>query len=179
MKLYKLLAGLGLATGIFLTHVQSNQSPDFTSLKSADAGDGLSNADLVLVDALQRQGVRVGVSSDCPPRVEGLYHPVLNILVLCDGVSHSGGIGDTLRHEAVHAAQDCAAGLSNDQLQPILPQGLNPFTGDASHSSLSRFIASSYPNHEHRALEFEAWSIARGRSSQQVANIVHTHCTPK
>lgn len=137
---------------------------------------GLSGKDCRLVHSLALGGVRVAVSSDCDHGVEGLYHPSYNMLILCEGVSHTGGIGDTLRHEATHAAQDCKDGLSNHTLEVLDPRW-NPFLiSGLGHDRLKEQITQSYRDPEIHALEYEAFSIARSLQSDNVSYLVSNYC---
>jgi hypothetical protein len=137
---------------------------------------GLNDGDCRLVSILARGGVRVAVSTSCDNGIEGLYHPGYNVLILCEGVTHTGGIGDTLRHEATHAAQDCKDGLNNHTLEVIDPRW-NPFlVSGLRHDRLKEQITNNYHDPEVHALEYEAFSLAQSLHSDNVSSLVSHYC---
>jgi len=137
---------------------------------------GLNDGDCRLVRSLARGGARVAVSSSCGHGIEGLYHPDYNVLILCEGVTHTGGIGDTLRHEATHAAQDCKDGLNNHTLEVLYPRW-NPFlTSGLGDNRLKEQIIRSYPYQEVHALEYEAFSLAQSLHTDNVSSLVSHYC---
>jgi hypothetical protein len=137
--------------------------------------DGLSGADVRLIKTLNRHGVIVLTLGTCAPGVQASYFPQPNAIAICTNHPESD-FSDTLRHEAVHAAQDCKAGQTNSELAILSPEG-NPFLGTASHNELSRQLQADYPL-ELRSLEYEAWALARQFTSHQVTQLVADFCLP-
>ncbi len=92
--------------------------------------EGSNQAHVVLVEALQRNGVTVSVNPKaCGDRnAMGFYSSSRDWLVVCqdDGVPGGPLVGwtandlDTLRHEAQHFIQDCRVGTNDDHaLSPV------------------------------------------------------------
>ena len=85
----------------------------------------------------------------------GYYLPEENGLIICTNTPDKGDIPNTLTHEAVHAVQDCRAGLQNGELRPAISQEIrSTFPQD-----LAEHIAKEYPE-ERWAAEAEAFYFA-------------------
>ena len=166
-------AAVATITSLVACHPQQSQ-PAFTAVEKAPP-PGLSSGDWEIIRTLHAHGIPVVAPSSCQPGLEGVYQVRENVLVLCPG-SHTGGIGDTLRHEAIHAAQDCSAGLENTTLS-VLFREHNPFLKGGS-DRLSEVITHHYHEPEHRPLEWEAFRLAADLSSEEVAALVQAYCAP-
>lgn len=178
-----LLGGLAHLGGVFdVTTPQASQTLSATApapfTKIGDLPlEGLPAGDLRLIQALNLYGVPVVLGS-CQEGIYGLYEADQNLLVVCTNTQDPSGVSDTLRHEAVHAAQDCYAGQDNAKLRLLEPDR-NPLVGDPESatdtlsSQIKRFYAPPV-----WALEWEAFTIAGEYTSEEAAAIVSIHCGP-
>jgi hypothetical protein len=123
----------------------------------------------LLISTLAAAGVAVSVQGDCPVGALGYYTPSANHVVLCGG----SYIDSTLRHEAIHAAQDCRAGQSNSTLSVLQPS-LNPFITSGRMDETATWITTAYPA-SRWAAEWEAFTLER-ISNHEVAGIVNEWC---
>lgn len=64
---------------------------------------------------LMRRGVRFAVR-ECSPGIAGLYRSSERLLTICHAAIRRGLTVETIAHEAVHVAQDCAYGSLGDSL---------------------------------------------------------------
>jgi hypothetical protein len=107
----------------------------------------------------------------CRPNTLGVYSLRNNRIALCSNYDAEA----TLRHEAVHAAQDCKDGLDNNTLELLYPAN-NPFINDVPHDELSEWIMDAYSNKpQHWAYEYEAFVLME-MSNGEVARIVAETC---
>lgn len=136
-----------------------------------------------LVSALVRNGVKVYLDGDmCKPGLAGFYHSPSMSLVLCNGGSTvmTDDNMDTLRHEAIHAVQDCKDGVQgNRALHHVLKPGAVEELAAATGISLDR-IVEVYRSHGQDdyviSLEFEAFTGAAGMSAGTIAKALDTMC---
>jgi len=151
--------------------------PQDQSLSKAPrlATQGLPAADVRLIQALNSRGIPVVATASCQPFVLGSYEFRQNVVVICTN-AWDPDLSDTLRHEAIHAAQDCKAGLANEQLSVLSPS-INPFLNGAPLDRLGREIFNAY-HPDHHAIEWEAWTKAATLTSDQVASLVTRYCAP-
>jgi hypothetical protein len=176
-----LLAGCAHLGGIFDGRAwedlpQASSAPIYTRLGELPAR-GLPGDDVSLIQELNRRGVPVVLGSCHQEGVAGLYEARNNVVVVCTS-QDTEGLSDTLRHEAVHAAQDCLAGQDNTRLALLNPEA-NPFhTGEhlTSTDELVKGIKAVYPE-QVWALEWEAISLARSRTSSHISDLVATSCS--
>jgi hypothetical protein len=135
---------------------------------------GLPAADVRLIQTLNSKGIPVVAVGWCDAQIHASYESRQNVVMIC-----TNNIGedpsDTLRHEAIHAAQDCKAGLANKQLSVLSPS-INPFLNGAPLDRLGRALREAYPSPSHHAIEWEAWTKAAALTSDQVASLVTSYC---
>ena len=154
------VAAVGLATAAL-----ANQS----SVK-----EGSPEAHVQLVEALQRNGVKVSINpKECGSRdAMGFYVSGSNWLVVCQDNAEPGGpmVGwtendlDTLRHEAQHFIQDCVAGTSGDHaLAPVYtsPTALaQEHLGPQAIASITQSYRAGGASDLTLLLEYEAFAVA-------------------
>ena len=133
------------------------------SLASLDAGEAK------LADALDQAGVAVYVG-ECPTdKFYGLYNSKKNAIAICTNVAESAEQRwETLRHEAVHAAQACvnpSMAFTVKSSQYLMSNGLQ---------SDWDFIQKAYDRKDW-AIELEAFTLMRS-SNSEVATIVNNAC---
>jgi len=152
--------------------------PQDQSLSKAPrlATQGLPAADVRLIQALNSRGIPVVAVGGCDARIHASYEYRQNVVVICTN-NIDEDPSDTLRHEAIHAAQDCKAGLANEQLSVLSPS-INPFLNGAPLDRLGLALREAYPNPDHHAIEWEAWTKAATLTSDQVASLVTRYCAP-
>ena len=134
-----------------------------------------------LLRTLPRYGVQVALNhSDCQGQTEfaGYYNTGTKDFVVCYKGVPTADDHDTVRHEAIHVAQHCAAQREGRPygIRPIL-QGaeLNQFvTSVLSPEQIIR-IKSVYPKDKHLT-ELEAFAAAQHYSSAEVQSIVNQWC---
>jgi hypothetical protein len=136
-----------------------------------------------LISALVSHGIRVYLDGEtCKPGLSGFYHSSTKSLVLCNGGSTqmTDENMDTLRHEAVHAMQDCRDGIKgNQRLDRVLKPGT--VEGLASDTGLSleriREIYLSHGVDEYTiTLEYEAFTAAAAMDAGTIATALNTFC---
>jgi hypothetical protein len=132
----------------------------------------LPQSDLELIKVLNARQVDV-VFSVCNAPSVAQYNAQRNVVILCTDVEDPDR-SDSIRHEAIHAAQDCKAGQGNSSLSILNPE-INPFTSNQPADSTVQMISTYYPP-THHALEWEAWTLAARLSSSQVAQLVNRYC---
>jgi hypothetical protein len=144
------------------------------------AAHGLSSGDMELIRALNGADVMVAFAGPCKKGMQGAYLTDDNLLLLCTdqhGEPDAGKIlSDTLRHEAVHAAQDCLAGINNDKVA-VLFRHNNPFLVNVPKDSVAMFVLARYQNRATHPHEWEAFTIAHSHTSEEVAKIVRQFCS--
>ena len=128
-----------------------------------------SQGELKLVDSLNKAGVEVHVG-ECPTDGSyGMYNSKLNAIAICTNVATTAEMRwETLRHEAVHAAQRCvnpSMAFTVKSSDYLLKNGLQ---SDWS------FIQKAY-DREDWAIELEAFTLMRS-SNSNVASIVNSAC---
>jgi hypothetical protein len=157
------------------TH-KPQEAPSSPSLAKAPPipTQGLPAADVRLIQTLNSRGIPVVATAGCMPSVLGSYEFRQNVVVICTN-ARDPDLSDTLRHEAIHAAQDCKAGLRNSQLSVLSPS-INPFLNGAPLDQLGRALREAYSNPDHHAIEWEAWTKAAALTSDQVASLVTRYC---
>lgn len=123
----------------------------------------------------------------------GLYHPGLNVLVICQDYAESmngemvnwtSNDLDTLRHEAHHIVQDCSASTLEDEQMDLMfnDEELKEFI---SNSGITReklqWIADNYrqefgASDDIILKEFEAFSVALSVDPITIANKLVEYC---
>jgi len=160
------IVGLGIHT-----LVNSQASNPYAKVPAFGV-DNLPAADVRLIQTLNRHGIPVIDFGGCHPAINASYDPTHNVVVICSNV-YDNDVSDTIRHEAVHAAQDCKAGKHNSELSLLFPH-INPFLNGTTDST-TRAIEAAYAE-EHHALEWEAWHVAANSTSDEVTAFVDTYC---
>lgn len=147
-----------------------------------------------LWETIQQAGVliRLNDSKQCrDPKQDGAYLPQNRVLVICQDNGRAGGPQvrwtandyDTLRHEAHHIVQDCAAGdgLGGYSTTLFDRDGLTKFVGQSSLTQDQiKWIISSYkgkgapPNVV--AMEVEAFAVAADVEAHLIAAKLREAC---
>lgn len=171
----KLLAAALLATTIF---VIASPTPTIS-----DATAAQHNA---LTDALAKAGIKLYLDADICRTTTGLagyYHSPSKSLVLCNKGSKQMTEEnlDTLRHEAIHAIQDCKNGVQGDRiLQPVLKPGVARNLASQHGIDLERIRQVYSSRNVDQAvinLEYEAFAAAAGMSANTIATALRTTCS--
>lgn len=138
---------------------------------------------LDLVSALEANGITFYLDADvCHGRpLAGFYHSPSKSLVICN--NGSGEMTDenmdTLRHEAIHAIQDCKFGIQGDRkLGKVLRPGVVEQLARDFGVDLQRIkqIYESHGQHAIVELEYEAFSGAAGMSASTIAEALNVMC---
>ena len=154
MNIFKSFAVAALSAATFIA------SPALASVTEGERN---------LAEALEQAGVQVHVG-ECPTdKAYGLYFPADNTIAICSNVATTAEQRwETLRHEAVHAAQRCVNPSMSFTVKSstfLLKNGLQ---------SDWEFIQESYAK-EDWAIELEAFTLMR-TSNNNVANLVNSAC---
>ncbi len=139
-----------------------------------------------LVSALQNAGISVHLDANlCRKRSSfaGFYHSPSKSLVICNKGSRAMNEEnlDTLRHEAIHAIQDCKNGVQGDNvLHPVLKPGVVEYLAgnhgvDLDH--ITYVYGSKGASHEVIHLEHEAFTAAAGMSADTIASALRIMCS--
>lgn len=150
------------------------------------AGQFVDPSHRTIIQATQRAGVRYEVNpTDCPGDVDGFYTG--DRLVVCQDRGTRGGPEklwtandlDTLRHEAVHLAQDCRDGAIDMMIDPPSDEKVNAMI-DRLGADKALKIWKDYHNRnlymEGILIEFEAFFAARYNSPESIAQEINTYC---
>ena len=140
-----------------------------TLVTSPAIASTLTEGETKLASALEQAGVEVHVG-ECPTdKAYGLYFPSKNAIAICTNVATTvEQRWETLRHEAVHAAQRCvnpSMAFTVKSSDYLLKNGLQ---SDWS------FIQKAY-DREDWAIELEAFTLMRS-SNSNVASVVNAAC---
>ena len=141
---------------------------------AAEVKEGSLEAHIALVEALQRNGVKVSVNPKvCGDRnANGFYASSRDWLVICQDNAVPGGPSvqwtandlDTLRHEAQHFIQDCVAGVAGDNaLTPVYtsPAGLaQEHLGPKAVATITERYRANGASDLTLLLEYEAFTVA-------------------
>jgi hypothetical protein len=139
----------------------------------------------VLIGTLERYGVRVSLDDQlCRERpIDGFYHSPSKTLTLCNGGSTSMTDAnlDTLRHESIHAMQDCRNGIQGDRiLGHVLKSGAAASMA-AEYGISPERIRQLYLSHgvdEYTVtLEYEAFAGAAAMSADTIAQALDIFCS--
>lgn len=137
-----------------------------------------------LISALTEVGIKVYTDGAvCHKRpLSGFYHSPSKSLVLCNNGSREMTEEnlDTLRHEAIHAIQDCKNGIQGDRiLHRVLKPGTVQSLAQKHGINLDR-IKTVYKSHgasqEVIQLEYEAFTGAAGLSAPTIASALRAMC---
>lgn len=138
-----------------------------------------------LVSALQNAGISVHLDADICRKytdLAGFYHSPSKSLVICNKGSRTMNEEnlDTLRHEAIHAIQDCKNGVQGDSvLRPVLKPGVVEYLAGSHGVDLDRIThiyGSKGASQEVIRLEHEAFTAAAGMDASTIANALGAMC---
>ena len=135
-----------------------------------------------LIRSLDRYGVNVGLNHpDCQGQTQfaGYYNTQNRDFVVCYSGVPTANDHDTVRHEAMHVAQHCAAQREGRQygIRPILRGAdLNEFVTSVLTDRQIVSIKSAYPR-EKWLTELEAFAAAQHYTAAQMESIVRTWCS--
>ena len=131
-----------------------------------------------LIQTLQEYGVTVLYNpSTCSQGFQGQY-TTRKVMTLCYRGAPTASDHDTLRHEAFHFLQHCAA-IRRGQ-GGISPLAINPSQRTQWVSSVLRSgqidqIRSTYPEHHHQ-VELEAFAAAAHYDANDLATLITRWC---
>lgn len=136
-----------------------------------------------LIQTIRETGTAVYLQ--CPPEggFAGVYMSSRGIMGICvqgRGPSQwTADEQDTLRHEAVHLAQDCMGRLSDDKLETT--RSITSLMRLVAHSGINaaqieRLYRQRGADDMTIVLELEAFSIAATHSTAQVEDLVRRAC---
>lgn len=151
----------------------------------AVASPSLGEAEHNLMETLARTGTRV--YTDCPDDAGfmGIYSSTNKILAVCnDGRDPSDWTAeerDTLRHEAIHLAQDCMGKLNDGTLETT--QSITTLMSLVHRSQIpagqiERTYRKQGADDMTIVLELEAFSMARLLTTTEVEGVVIRSCFP-
>ena len=128
-----------------------------------------------VIAALESHGIDVITRSHCGDSHQNVASYYMAGNYVCLNVI--GGMNRTaITHEAVHAAQDCLAGLNNKRLKPINQASgvpLRRFVEKLSTSTINH-IRANYPRHLWE-IEIEAYALENDPTA--VADILNLACS--
>ena len=132
-----------------------------------------------LLASVQQYGVTVALNTPvCSGDFAGSYHTGTKVLTVCYNGKPTADDHDTVRHEAMHVAQNCAAAKYGQ------PHGIRPILRGAELDRFVRthlsdekivWIKSVYPAQKHLT-ELEAFAGAEAYTAAQVQSIVKSWC---
>ena len=135
-----------------------------------------------LIQSLNTHGVNVGLNHpDCQGQTEfaGYYNTRSKDFVVCYSGVPDANDHDTVRHEAMHVAQHCAAQREGRPygIRPILRGAeLNEFVTTVLSENQIVGIKSAYPKEKWQT-ELEAFAAAELYTAAQMQNIVNQWCS--
>ena len=139
---------------------------------TAPAGKAYTNYEQELLNALGRAGVEI-TKGDCSTseiqNTYGFFHPEKNWIHICDDVATThADVFETLRHEAVHAAQAC--------VDPSMSSTLASEQWLIENGSAQdwQFIRAAYKQRDWM-IELEAFTLMR-TSNETITEIVDMAC---
>ena len=152
----------------------------------SSAGQFVGERHQTIIRAAQRAGIRYEVNpSDCPGDVDGFYTG--DRLVVCQDRGSRGGPEkkwtandlDTLRHEAMHLAQDCRDGAIDMMIDPPSDAQVDAMI---DRLGADRMLKIWRDYHNRRLymngilIELEAFHHARYNSPESIAQEITTYC---
>ena len=160
-KLSALVAGLTMACA--------------PALAKVDAGTP------ALLQSLPQYGIELALNpEECDGGgYHGSYHSGTKVLTVCYNGKPKANDHDTVRHEAFHAAQHCAAQRTGRRygIRPILEgPRLTEFVETVLTSQEIIQIKSAYPK-EKWLTELEAFAAAQAYNADQIAHILNQWCS--
>ena len=152
---------------------------------AALASPSLGEAEHNLMETITRTGTRV--YTDCPDDASfmGIYSSTNKILALCNGgrdpSDWTAEEQDTLRHEAIHLAQDCMGRLNDGTLETT--QSITTLMSLVHRSQIpagqiERVYREKGADDMTIVLELEAFSMARLLTTTEVEGVVVRSCFP-
>ncbi len=173
------LAALGFASASVATPTASNVE------------EGSADAHLLLVQAINRNGVTLAVNHPyCGEKegITGFYSGKERLLIVCQNNGVAGRpvakwtVNDmnTLRHEAQHMIQDCIAGTNHDHdLAPVYksPTGLaQDVIGPEAIAEITKRYRENGASDLVLLLEYESFAVAAMNVPAEQAQDVKTYC---
>jgi len=131
-----------------------------------------------LIQTLEEYGVTVLYNpSTCSDGFQGQY-TTRKVMTLCYRGKPTASDHDTVRHEAFHFLQHCAA-IRRGQ-SGISPLAINPnqraqWVSQVLRSGQINQIRSNYPEHHHQ-VELEAFAAAAHYNANQLATLITQWC---
>ena len=154
---FKSFAAVAVAAASIFAQVPAAQAQQFTAGEKA------------LFNALDRAGVTYEAGTCEDTDTYGFYLPSENYIAVCTNVATTHELRwETLRHEAVHAAQKC---VNPSMTSMVKSQAYIEY--HASQDDWS-FIQRAYDPEDY-AIELEAFTLMR-RSNQYIAAFVNSAC---
>jgi hypothetical protein len=151
------------------------------------------NSHLRLWKTIQRQGVATLINHPklCTGDNDGTYYSGSRALVICQDNGRPGGPEvrwtsndyNTLRHEAQHLVQDCAAGrISDNYLKPMFDkESLKDFVMEALSQGQIRTIIKNYKERSVSeasiVMELEAFAVAASVSPESISRKIVEYCS--
>ena len=158
----------------------------FTMAAPTQAGLFLDERHQVLVNAIHEAGISYEINAnDCPGDIDGFYTG--DRIVICQDYGSRGAPErkwtindlDTLRHEAVHLAQDCRDGAIDMMIDPPSTEQVNAMIDRIGADRFLR-IWKKYHNRQLYMdgilVELEAFYKAQFSSPEQIAKEINTYC---
>ena len=151
----------------------ASASASYATPTTGNVREGSSDAHLMLVQGLQRNGLQLVVNHESCNGLSGFYSSWRKLLVVCQDNGVAGGPMvewtandmDTLRHEAQHFIQDCVVGGNHDnQLSSVYRSpaelGLEVLGTDRIQRITESYRAQGADDPT-LLLEYEAFAVAR------------------
>ena len=99
---------------------------------------------------------QINVSIVCKDnKILAIYNPVYNAFIICQKNIPDNEKLETVVHEVIHLAQDCAAGIDNEYVSQLFPNKADTIAGKTAMSTLLH-IKEGYPKKK-RLTELEAY----------------------
>ena len=149
------------------------------TLSAAPAAAKIDAGTPALLSSIQQYGVTVALNAPgCGGDYAGSFHTGTKVLTVCYSGRPTADDHDTVRHEAIHVAQNCAAAKYGQPrgIRPILTgAALNNFVRTHLSQEMIVWIKSTYPSQKHLT-ELEAFAAAKAYTAAEVSHIVKTWC---
>ena len=131
-----------------------------------------------LLRTLNEYGVTVLYNpSECDGTFNGSYH-TSKVMKLCYSGAPDANDYDTIRHEAFHFLQHCAAirrGTNGIRPLAINPSERQQFVSEALSRGHIASIKDAYPTHNHQ-IELEAFAAAETYTARELISYIRSWC---
>jgi hypothetical protein len=112
-------------------------------------------------NALKKIGISLSFES-CEAGLMGHYKPAYNRLTICQNNRRDFSLYiETLAHESWHVVQDCAAGLNNDKVTPIVDSSSSRFRASITSLNSSDWKSLNLYKAEDLPYEVEAFFMSK------------------